>query len=68
MYVDGVKIYKFRVKNSEMKLYLLCLAKILKDLRVDNMKKKTWLNGHVYDFSVDYNTIDVMILRIFTII
>ena len=21
--------------------------------------KKTWLNGYVYDFSADYNTIDV---------
>ena len=34
----------------------LCLGNISKDFSVDNMKK-TELNGHVYDFSVDYNAI-----------
>ena len=29
-----------------------------KYFRVDNMKK-TGLNGYVYDFSVDYNAIDI---------
>ena len=34
----------------------LCLGNISKDFSVDNMKK-TELNGHVHDFSVDYNAI-----------
>ena len=65
--VDGIKIYKFKAKNSEIKLYLSCLGKILKYFRVENMKKKKkGLNAYVYDFSVDYNTINVMVLWIFT--
>ena len=31
--------------------------KHFKRLLVDNMKKKTGLNGYVYDFSVDYDFI-----------
>ena len=33
--------------------------KHFKRLSVDNMKKKTGLNGYVYDFSVDYDAIAV---------
>ena len=36
----------------------LCLVNISKDFSVDKMKK-TGLNGHVYDFSVDYDAIAV---------
>ena len=36
----------------------LCLGNISKDWSTDNMRK-TGFNGHVYDFSVDYNAIDV---------
>ena len=36
----------------------MCLGNISKDFTIDNMKK-SGLNGYVYDFSVDYNTIDV---------
>ena len=32
--------------------------KIWKDWSVDNMKK-TWFTGYAYNFSVDYDTIDV---------
>ena len=35
----------------------MCLGNISKKFSVDNMKK-TGLNGYIYDFSVDYNTID----------
>ena len=35
----------------------MCLDNISKHFTVDNMKK-TGLNGYVYDFSVDYITID----------
>ena len=36
----------------------LCSVNISKDFSEDNMKK-TGLNGYVYDFSVDYDTIGV---------
>ena len=36
----------------------LCLGNILKDFTVD-YKKKTGLNGYVYDFSVDYDAMAV---------
>ena len=36
----------------------LCLSNISKDLSVSNMKK-TGLYRDVYDFSVDYDSIDV---------
>ena len=36
--------------------YHFCLGNISKHFSVDNMKN-TWLNGHVYDFSVDYDAI-----------
>ena len=37
---------------------ILCLGDISEDFTVKNMKK-TRSNGHVYSFSVDYNTIDI---------
>ena len=37
----------------------MCLGNIAKYFTVDNMKE-TGLNGYAYDFSVDYNTIDVI--------
>ena len=36
----------------------MCLENISKEFSVDNMKK-TGLNGHVYDFSLDYDAIPV---------
>ena len=35
-----------------------CLGNVSKDFSASNMKK-TGLNGYIYDFSVDYNSIDV---------
>ena len=61
MYSNGVKIYQFKANNSEMKLYSLCLGKISRDYTVDNMKK-TGLNGYVFGFSVDWNTIGVTVI------
>ena len=54
--VNGTKIYKFKVKDSEIVAALLCLGNISKDWSVDNMKK-TEFDGYVYDFSVDCNVI-----------
>ena len=58
LFVNGTEIHKFKGKDSEIVVTLLCLGNISKDCSVDNMKK-TWLNGYVSDFSVDYDAIVV---------
>ena len=58
LFVNGVKIYKFKVKDSELVAAPLCLGNISKDWSIDNMKR-TRFNGYVYDFSVDYDATDV---------
>ena len=58
MFVNGTEIYKFKAKDSQIVPSSLCLGNISKDWSIDNMKK-TGLTGYVYDFSVDYNAIDV---------
>ena len=47
---------KFKAKDSEIVATPLCLGNISKDQSVDNMKR-TGLNGHVYEFSVNYDPI-----------
>ena len=60
LFVNGTEIHKFKAKDSEIVTTSLCLGNISKDFSVDNMKKKkTGLNGYVYDFSVDYDAIAV---------
>ena len=58
LFVNDTEIYKCKAKDSEIVTTPLCLGNISKDFSVDNMKK-TGLNGYVYDFSVDYDTIAV---------
>ena len=58
LFVNGVEIYKFKAKDSEIVATPLCLWNILKDWSVDNMKK-TGSNSYVYDFSVDYDAASV---------
>ena len=58
LFVNSTEIYKFKVKDSEIIATPLYLGNISKDWSVDNMKD-TGLNGYVYDFSVDYGSIDV---------
>ena len=58
LFVNSTEIYKFKVKDSEIVATPLYLGNISKDWSVDNMKD-TGLNGYVYDFSVDYDSIDV---------
>ena len=58
LFVNGIEIYKFKAKDSEITATPLCLENISKDWTVDNIKK-TGLNGHVYDFRADYDTIAV---------
>ena len=57
LFVNATKIYQFKPKGSEIKIYSLCLGNISGDFSVNKIKK-TRLNGNVYDFSVDYNVID----------
>ena len=58
MFVNGIEIYKFKAKDSEIVATLLCLGNISKDWSVDNMKKAGF-NGYVHDFSVDDYATDV---------
>ena len=58
LFVNGIEIYKFKAKDSEIVATLLCLGNISKYWSVDKMKK-TGFTGYVYDFSVDYDVIDV---------
>ena len=58
LHANGVKIHKFKAKDSKTKPYLLCSENISKDVTVNNMKK-TALNGKVYHFFVSYETTDV---------
>ena len=58
LFVNGTEIYKFKAKDSEIVAIPLCLGNISKDWLVDKMKM-TGLNGYVYDFSVDYDAVDV---------
>ena len=51
--VNGIEIYKFIAKDSDIVASPLCLGNISKDWSVDNMKK-TGFTSYVYDFSVDY--------------
>ena len=37
MFVNGVEIYKFKTKDSEMNV-VICLSNVWKDFSVDNMK------------------------------
>ena len=58
LFVNGKEIHKFKAKDSEIVATPLCLGNISKDWSVDNIKK-TGLNRHVYDFSVDYVAVTV---------
>ena len=58
LFVNGIDIYNFRAKNSEIVATPLCLKNISKNWTVANMKK-TGLNGYVYNFSADYDAIKI---------
>ena len=58
LFANGTEIIKFKGKYSNIIATPLCLGNISNDWSVDNLKD-TGLNGHVYDFSVDYDSTDV---------
>ena len=67
LFVNDKEIHKFTTKDSEIVASPLCLGNISKDFSVDDMKKKTGLNGYVYVFSVDFDAIavdDILDIRI----
>ena len=58
LFVNGMGIIKYKAKDSEIGTIPLCVRNISTVFLLDNMKK-TGLNGYIYDFSVDYNFIEV---------
>ena len=58
LFVNGTEIHKFNAKYNEINPYNLCLGNISKDFSESNIIK-TGFNGYLYDFSVDYDSIDV---------
>ena len=53
LFVNCTEIHKFKTNDSEIVATILCLGNMSKEFSIDNMKK-TGLNGHVFDFNVDY--------------
>ena len=53
LFFNDTEIYKFKAKDFEILVGLICLGNISKDWSVDNMKK-TGFTGYVYNFSVEY--------------
>ena len=58
MFVNGTVIHKFKAEDSEIFPNNLFLGNVSKNVSASNMKK-TGFNGHIYDFSVDYDEIHV---------
>ena len=62
LFVNAVKMYQFKAKDSKIKPYSLGLGNISKDFTLNNMKK-TGLKRIVNFFYVDYdpvNTSDIL--------
>ena len=58
MYVNGKEIFKFKADNKKVNfLTQFCLGSISNGFSATKSKEVS-LNGNVYDFSVDYNSID----------
>ena len=58
LFVNGTEIHKFTAKDSMIVPNNLYLGNVSKDFSASNMKKSGF-NGHIYDFSVDYDATDV---------
>ena len=58
LFVNGVDVYTFERKDSEINTASLYLGNVSKKILPKNMKK-TWLYRYVYDSSVDYDSIDI---------
>ena len=58
LFINGIEVVKFKVKDSEINPILLCTGKILKDFSIDHMEK-VGLNRYLCDFSYNYDAIAV---------
>ena len=58
LFANGTELHKFTAKEFMIVPNNLCLGNVSKDFSASNMKK-TRFNGHIYHFSVDYDSIDV---------
>ena len=58
LFVNGTEIHEFTAKDSEIVPNNLCLGNVSKDLSASNTKKTGFI-GQIYDFSVDYDAINV---------
>ena len=56
LFINGVKIHKFKAKYSEIAPFRL--GSISKDFSIDNIKK-TGLCGYIYSIFFDYNSTDL---------
>ena len=63
LYVNAIKVYRFKAKDSEIKQYPLCLGNISGDSSANNMDR-TGLNGCVYDFSLIIELLILVLLSI----
>ena len=58
LFVNGKEIYKFKATNKNVNFFSqFCLGSISNKLDYADSKEVS-LKGNVYDFSVDYNSID----------
>ena len=57
IFINGVEIYKFKAKDSEINAAPLSLGNFQKIIFANT--KKTELYGYIYDFSLDSDSIDV---------
>ena len=72
LYVNVTKIYQFKAKNQQNKTKPVVPRKYFtinqKKIAVIKMKKKTGLNGYVYNFLLTIILLILVILSIFIII
>ena len=57
LFVSATKIYQFKAKDSEMKIYSLCLRNFSGEVSSNHMKKNR-IKWVCYDVSVDYRAFD----------
>ena len=58
LFLNGTEIRKLTAKDSEIVPNNLSLGNVSKNSSASNMKKTAFI-GHIYDFHVDYDAIDV---------
>ena len=58
LFVNGKEIFKFKADNKKVNfLTQFCLGSISNGFSATESREVS-LNGNVYDFSVDYNSVD----------